>query len=290
MIAPLVSVIIPVFNVEKYVEQTIQSVLDQTYPAVEIIIVNDGSTDMSLDKIGLFEKDQKIKIISQENTGVSSARNKGMEFVKGDFIAFLDADDVWLPNNLELKIKMLIDNPSVDWVFSDMYLADDKMQSVSPAKPGKDDNILNNILLWDGEVVPGACSNIVIRKKCLLSGIRYDTHLSNSADQDFCIQLASKFPGKRISVPLWYYRQITSSMSRNIKVMENDAIFLYKKADRNNLFKSVWFKNHCFSNMFLILAGSWWKNGKNKMRGLYFIVKALFIYPPNIYKLAKKFF
>jgi len=64
-----------------------------------------------------------------------------MELAKGEFIAFLDADDVWLPNNLELKIKILIDNPAVDWVFSDMYLADDEMQSVSPAKPGRDDNI-----------------------------------------------------------------------------------------------------------------------------------------------------
>jgi len=105
---------------------------------------------------------------------------------------------------------------------------------------------LNNILLWEGEVVPGACSNIIIRKKCLLSGIKYDTYLSNSADQDFCIQLASKFHGKKINVPLWFYRQISSSMSRNIKVMENDAIFMYKKAERNNLFKSFWFKKHCF--------------------------------------------
>ena len=128
--------------------------------------------------------------------------------------------------------------------------------------------------------MPGPCSNLIIRKECV-SGCYFDPLFSTAADQDYCIQLASKFKGAYISEPLWKYRFIASSMSRNLFVMEKDHIGVFKKANQNKLFKSFWFKQKCFSNLYLILAGSWWVNGQNKSRAIYFIVLSFISYPSN---------
>lgn len=285
----LVSIIVPAYNAEPYIGVTIQSVLDQTYTSWELIIINDGAKDDTDGAVQPYLSDERIHYYQQENGGVSSARNHGIELAKGDYIAFLDADDEWLQENLEKKIKVLEEDASVDWVFSDMYQADEHLNIMEVAPEGRDDTILDNILKWEGEVVPGPCSNIVIRRKITDSGIRYDKSFSTAADQDFCIQMAAKHKGRRIPEPLWKYRYIPSSMSRNIQVMEDDHIAVFKKAAKNNLFKSHQFEDQCFSNLYLILAGSWWVNGGNKWKGLYFICLALWRSPKSIKVLLSKF-
>lgn len=100
------SVIIPLYNKEKYIARTIQSVLRQTYDNFEIIIVDDGSTDNSLCEVKKFY-DERIRIFSQKNSGVSAARNRGVEESKYDLIAFVDADDEWLPNYLSTIYSMV---------------------------------------------------------------------------------------------------------------------------------------------------------------------------------------
>jgi len=104
------SVVIPVFNKEKYIKRTINSVLSQTYQDFEIIIIDDGSTDDSLDKVREFQ-DSRIRIIQQENQGVSAARNRGIKEANHDWIAFLDADDEWLPRFLEEINNLKINFP-----------------------------------------------------------------------------------------------------------------------------------------------------------------------------------
>jgi glycosyltransferase involved in cell wall biosynthesis len=107
-----VSVIIPVYNAEKYVAATIQSVLSQSYENFEIIIVDDGSPDNSIDVCKLF-KDSRIKIIRQANRGLAGARNTGIRNAQGDYLAFLDADDIWLPQKLEKHVHHLNNSPTV---------------------------------------------------------------------------------------------------------------------------------------------------------------------------------
>lgn len=96
------SVIIPVYNGEKFIENAIKSVLEQTTSDWELIIVNDGSTDNTISVLKKYQDNEKIKIISQANSGVSVARNTGVKNSKGNYIAFLDADDVWHKNHLEV--------------------------------------------------------------------------------------------------------------------------------------------------------------------------------------------
>ncbi|HEX8515665.1 MAG TPA: glycosyltransferase [Bacteroidia bacterium] len=286
---PLVSVVIPCYNGERFIQATIGSVQSQTYSNFEIIVIDDGSTDSSSEILrSLIEKDDRIIYTHQQNAGVSAARNKGMSIAKGEYIALLDADDIWCKDNLEKKVRFLEQNKDTDWVFSDMYMADADLKDIKMSEPGTDADILNNLLLWEGEVVPGPCSNIVFRKKCLLSGISFNKKLSTTADFDFCIQLAVHFKGRRIPEPLWIYRVLSTSMSKNISLMENDHLLIYKNVSKQKLFKSYWFKRKCYSNNYLIIGGSWWVNGNNKAKGMLYVIMALLHYPLNIKKILKK--
>lgn len=289
---PLVSIIVPAYNAEKYIAETIDSVIAQTYSNWELIIVNDGSTDNTLRVIeNYLNKDKRISFITKHNTGVSDTRNTGITKAKGEFIAFLDADDVWLPNNLEKKTDCLIKNTDIDFVFSNMFQADKDLQNRTFAPEGKDTNILEDLLLWNGEVIPGPSSNLLVRKKCLDTGIRFDKRLTTIADQNFTVQLAAKFSGKLLKENLWVYRVLPGSMSKSLQVMEQDSLATYAIYKEHNYFKSGSFKRKCFSNMYLIVGASWWKDGNKKGRGFYFLMLAFFTSPINtLQKLFKKIF
>lgn len=284
-----VTIVTPAYNTEKYIAETIESVIKQTYEDWEWFIIIDGATDRTEEIVRTYLSDPRIKCISKENTGVSDTRNVGIKSATGDYIAFLDSDDVWLPENLAVKIKFLEEHQEYDWVFCDVILSDGEMNELSISDIGKDDNILDDMLQCRKEVVPGVASNIIIRKKCADKGVLYDEQLSTAADQDFCIQLVSNgFQGKHIKQALWKYRILGNSMSRNVAVMESDFLYLFKKAERNKIFKSWLFKQNCFSNLYLILAANWWKNGGSKINGIKYLIKSLVAFPFNVTKILAK--
>lgn len=284
----MVSIIIPAYNAQRFIAETIESVLEQTYTNWELIIIDDGSSDNTKNIVEQYrQNDPRIQYYFQENAGVSVARNHGLSKANGEFIALLDADDVWLEENLALKVEVLEQDGNIQWVYSNMYEADEEMNILGDAAKGTDEEILDSILAWKREVVPGPCSNVVFAKKCYDEGVQFDPELSTAADQDFTIQLASKYKGKHIDQNLWKYRILGNSMSRNISVMERDHILVFKKAEKLNLFKNFSFKQKCFSNLYWIMAGSWWKNGNNKTKGLYFIFQAILANPLSIVRIFK---
>jgi glycosyltransferase involved in cell wall biosynthesis len=114
---PRVSVVIPTYKAEKFIAKTIQSVLHQTYQDFEILVIDDESPDRSVEICQQF-RDPRIRIIRQKNRGLPGARNTGIRQAKGEFIGFLDADDIWLPNKLEQHIKHLDSQPEVGISFS----------------------------------------------------------------------------------------------------------------------------------------------------------------------------
>ncbi|MFA9461277.1 glycosyltransferase [Thiohalorhabdus methylotrophus] len=112
---PLVSVIIPTYNAEPFISEALDSVLEQDYPNKEIIVVDDGSTDNTEDILLLYK--DNIIIEKKENGGISSARNKGLEIATGEYIAFLDADDIWLPGKLTSQVTYLESNPHIHLIY-----------------------------------------------------------------------------------------------------------------------------------------------------------------------------
>lgn len=112
---PLISTIIPVYNCEKYLSSAIDSVLGQTYPNIEIIVVNDGSTDRSSEVAHKYGN--RIKYIYQENSGIGAARNKGINNARGEFLSFLDADDLWVNEKISIQYDILMSDESPDVVY-----------------------------------------------------------------------------------------------------------------------------------------------------------------------------
>jgi glycosyltransferase involved in cell wall biosynthesis len=145
---PLVSVIIPCYNAERYVSEAIASALDQTYPQVEVIVVDDGSTDRSIEMIQSFG--DRVQLAIGNHQGACAARNRGLQMSKGAFIQFLDADDVLLPNKLEIQVPVL-QSGQADLVFCNGYLfGDDRpcrpikklLGLASPQDSDQDDSFL----------------------------------------------------------------------------------------------------------------------------------------------------
>ena len=121
---PLISVIVPVYNVEKYIRACLESVLQQTFDIFEVICVDDGSTDRSVDIINEFT-DSRIRVISQKNRGLAGARNTGIRFSKAPFVALLDSDDLWHPEKLQQHFKHLCDNPQLGISYSASQFIDE---------------------------------------------------------------------------------------------------------------------------------------------------------------------
>ena len=110
---PLVSVVIPAYNAESFIKEAIDSVLNQTYQNVEVIVIDDGSSDSTLEILKQYENSSKVKILTHpdnDNLGVSKTRQLGVENSKGEYIAFLDADDIFLPNKLEIQVDAIQQN------------------------------------------------------------------------------------------------------------------------------------------------------------------------------------
>lgn len=119
----LVSIIMPAYNVDEYIEESIRSIQAQTYPNWELIVVNDGSTDTTQAVVErLASQDSRIRLVTQPNGGVSRARNRGLELARGEYISFLDGDDLWEPTFL----RELIDakkRPMLEWPIADMTIS-----------------------------------------------------------------------------------------------------------------------------------------------------------------------
>ncbi len=114
---PLVSIILPTYNGEQYIAETLKSVINQSYSNFEVLVINDGSTDNTL---SLLENiDPRIKVISKKNGGIANARNKGLANVSGQYVAFLDHDDIWHPKKLALQVDYLLNNDDIAVVYSD---------------------------------------------------------------------------------------------------------------------------------------------------------------------------
>lgn len=190
----MISVVIPLYNKEKYIKETILKVLNQTYQHFEIIIVNDGSKDKGPDIVSEID-DPRVKLFNKENGGVSSARNAGIEKSRYEYIAFLDADDEWLPNHLEEISKLITGYKNHADVFVTNFAR--KYVTGSIVDNRKQDELKEGlvkdyfkIVLKKG-VIHTSC--VCVSKKALLKVNSFDERLSRGEDMDLWARLAREF-------------------------------------------------------------------------------------------------
>ncbi len=194
---PLVSIIMPVYNTEKYVEQAIESVFAQTYQNIELIVIDDGSTDQSKEKImNCFLSNCSNVSTSyyyQDNKGPSTARNSGIKKSTGMYIALLDADDLYHPEKIERQLRFLESHPKIDVIYNDIQVVDANLNKLnilqSDGNFPDQDTFLTELLFR--QIIP-APAGIMLRRKCL-DRVMYNKSLIYAEDYDFLIRLANDY-------------------------------------------------------------------------------------------------
>jgi glycosyltransferase involved in cell wall biosynthesis len=285
--APIVSAVIPTYNAGKYLPDAVRSVLDQTLGEWELLIIDDGSTDGTTNIVAPFLADSRVQYIRTANAGVSTARNHGVSRARGRYVAFLDADDAWEPQNLQTTSAFLDQDAEVDWVYSDGFFADERLVRAD-IQVAADGDLVEKTLRWQGHVIPALPSNLMVRRQCFENGLCWDPELSTAADQDLTLQLARRYRCHHVRQPLFTYRVRADSMSRNASATERDHIRVFQKAFRDGGPAGWKFRRQCFANLYLIIAGTWWVNGRNRIRAFYFMAKAVLVYPPAAARLVRK--
>lgn len=222
-----ISIVIPAYNAETTIMETIKSVQQQTFSNWELIIINDGSTDRTVQLVNEIN-DSRLKVFSYQNGGLSVARNRGISNAKGEFIAFLDADDLWTPDKLELQLKALEKNPEAGVAYSWTYFMEEKGKYCHIDKTlFFEGNVLAN-LLTDNFIASG--SNPLISREAIESVGEFDTSLRAVEDWDYWLRLAAKWQFAVVPKPQIFYRLSSSSMSSKVECMEECQLKVVEKA------------------------------------------------------------
>lgn len=236
----LISVIIPLYNKEKSIASTLQTVLNQTFSDYEIVIVNDGSTDNSVAEVEKVQ-DSRIRLIHQQNAGVSAARNRGIEEAKGDLIAFLDADDEWMPEYLATQYYLSRKYPECS-VFACNYEFHDVERKVTPTIIHKllfvgNDGILTNYFeIASCSHPPLWTSAVVVRKSALQAIGGFPVGVKSGEDLLTWARLACQYRIAYSKIPLAVFifdeRNFNTDqkqrMPESVDVVGNELVLLYK--------------------------------------------------------------
>ncbi len=255
---PLVSVIIPNYNYSRYIAEAIDSVLNQTYSNIEVIVVDDGSKDNSEEVIRGYGSE--IVSIFQQNRGVSAARNAGVEKSRGIFICFLDADDSWFRTKVESQLARFEDE-QIGLAHVGVEEIDANGNPLGQNLDGMEGLVSKELLLFERPVILGGGSGVMIRRSVFDEVGGFDTRLSTSADWDFSYQVSSRYQVGFVNEVLLRYRIHGSNMHSNIRVMERDMLIGYRKAfaGRSEVDRSL--RRKSYGNLHRVLAGSHFRSG-----------------------------
>ncbi len=252
----LVSVIIPAYNSESFIKETLQSVSAQSYKNFEVIVVNDGSTDKTRDIISEFvASDKRFCLIEKENGGAASARNLGVEKAKGDLIAFLDSDDLWHPDKILKQVQYLKKYPEVGFASCLAVIIDENSNSRG-LLGGRifNGNCYKKMLEASGGISGG--SILLVRKECLDKADKFQTELEHYEDWGMWLSLAKMFHMVTVPKILVGYRRSFNSKSRDYNNLMFSGKLLLKRAfEADQNLSQKYYKLCCARN--IIGIGTW---------------------------------
>jgi glycosyltransferase involved in cell wall biosynthesis len=220
-VEPLISIIIPCYNGEKFIGDAIDSVINQTYQNWEIIVVDDESTDNSKKIVDKYRTDQRIKYVQHDaNKGIAKTKNTGIRLARGDYLAFLDQDDIWLSNKLEMQVNCFKNHhEDVGMICTGMIFTDEKLKSQIIFRGFKDDNqkeMVKSLYLQ----TTNSSSIMMIKKKCFYRVGFFNEELYGWDDFEMWMRIASQYKIKYIREGLVKKRMHTENVQKLPKVQK----------------------------------------------------------------------
>jgi glycosyltransferase involved in cell wall biosynthesis len=270
----MVSVIIPTYNRESFLSRAIQSVLSQTYSNWELLVVDDGSTDNTRKVVNEYiKKDNRIKYFYKENGGQGSARNLGIKHASGEYIAFLDSDDEWLPEKLELQIDLLEKNDDADFSFCDAnFIIDEFVRSVVSLRP-KTNDLFMEILTAQNGLLP---STLVVRRSVIesIGGFNEEEMYRYIEDIDFAVRLSYKRKFIYLNKSLVLYWTTKDKMIEGESDFKRIGRFASCLEEKTNIYREIFSDNCHLSLQYRFLGSAFVKSG-NLKKGQVYLLKSL---------------
>ena len=281
----VVSIIIPTYNYGIYLSTAIQSCLNQTYKPIEIIIVDDGSTDNTKDLIKEFN--DSVIYFFQNNSGVSAARNKGLELAKGNYLAFLDSDDYLTKDSIEVKMEILKKYPDIGIVFSPTYSKTFGQEGLRYNKrfkkfknPITSDRFYEDLLLRKIPFQPSA--NLM--RSSLAKKFRFPTNLSNGEDVAFFVKIFFSTKGYYLPKPTAVNIRHPKSLRHNTQEIKKDEFIETVFGDPFYKGALDYLRSTCTAHRYLELSRRFSLSGQTKLAREYYF-KAVSENPKAIFKL-----
>jgi glycosyltransferase involved in cell wall biosynthesis len=233
MIEARVSAVITAYNSEAFIAEAIRSVLDQSRAVDEIVVVDDGSTDHTRQIVAEFA-DQGIKFVQQHNKGAGGARNRGIRETSGDFIAFLDGDDIWLPDKIRLQLDYFSDHPQAALVsgFARWWNVDKNTVRISGRVPRDMNTLRQEILVHN---VLGNPSMVMVRRSALAQVGLFSEEVRWGQDWELWMRLVERFEAGVVSEPVTIYRWHSDNLSH---VRRWERLISYWHVSLNGIRKS----------------------------------------------------
>jgi glycosyltransferase involved in cell wall biosynthesis len=250
----LVSVIIPNYNYAHYVREAVDSVLAQTYESIEVIVVDDGSKDNSRQVLAGYG--DRITAIFQQNQGVSAARNNGVAHSRGEFVAFLDADDAWQPAKVEKQVSRFRSDQLLGLVHVAVEEVDADGRTLLERTEGLEGEVADDLLKLERNDILGGGSGLMVTRNAFERVGGFDLRMSTSADWDFFYQVASRYPVAFIPELLLKYRVHNSNMHSNVKLMEHDMEISFGKIFQD---RAISKSRRAYGVLYKTLAGSYFR-------------------------------
>lgn len=249
---PTISIVIPAYNAARTILATLESVQKQTFSDFEIIVINDGSTDQTVELLSTVE-DPRLKVFSYGNGGLPVARNRGISQSTGAFITFLDADDLWTEDKLELQLAALQQNPKAGVAYSWTCNMEENGESFQPGHQVTFEGNVYPKLLLGNFIASG--SNIMVRQEAIESVGEFDPSLKSCEDWDFYLRLAACWSFVVVPKPQILYRQSSGAMSSKIDVMEKYHLMVLDRSLQTASPELQSLKNQSIAILYQYLAG-----------------------------------
>ena len=245
-----ISVIIPAYNRAGEITHAVDSVLAQTRPPLEIIVVDDGSTDETPEVLQRYG--ERIRVVRQQNQGVAAARNAGIAIARGDLLAFIDSDDVWTPRKLELQAARFEADPELGLVHGGAAFTG----SVTKLD-GMEGWLATDMLRLDRDVILAHGSGIMVPRIVAREIGGYDARMRVSEDWDFCYRIAARYRVGFVREVLVICARHAAGLHRNIERMEDGMLLALEKAFADPAMQPM--RCHSYGRLHRILSGCYFE-------------------------------